>query len=131
MGAPGAGPSYYFASDGSLIPFTGGWAAHMCASNSSAAALISRPIIGAHQEQTVQVTAFPPGVVFVPTERLTPGIGFIGVVSKFCFVHDARKSQQFTSSSGACWTGLPSLARCKIRILNSSCPFMIGSEVPL
>jgi hypothetical protein len=49
----------------------------MCASNSSAAELISRPIIGANQEQTVQVTAFPLGVVFVPIDRLTPGIGFI------------------------------------------------------
>jgi hypothetical protein len=100
-------------------------------SNSSAAALISRPIIGAHQEQTVQVTAFPLGVVFVPIERLTSGVGFIGTVSSFWFVQEVRESWQFISSSRACSTGLLSLARCTIRILNSRCPFIIGSEVPL
>jgi hypothetical protein len=125
------GPSYYFAFDGFSIPFTGGCAVHMWASNSSAAALISRPIIGAHQEQTVQVTAFPLGVVFVPIERLTSGVGFIGTVSSFWFAREVRESSQFISSSRACSTRFLSLPRCKIRILNSSYPFIIGSEVPL
>jgi hypothetical protein len=124
-------PSYYFAFDGFSIPFTGGCAVHMWASNSSAAALISRPIIGAHQEQTVQVTAFPLGVVFVPIERLTSGVGFIGTVSSFWFAREVRESSQFISSSRACSTRLLSLPRCKTRILNSSYPFIIGSEVPL
>jgi hypothetical protein len=85
------GPSYYFALDGFSIPLTGGCAVHMWASNSSAAALISRPIIGAHQEQTVQVAAFPLGVVFVPIERLTSGVGFIGTVSTFSFAQEVRE----------------------------------------
>jgi len=51
----------------------------------------SHPIIGAHQEQTVQVTAFPLGVVFVPIERLTSGVGFIGTVSNFCFARAVRE----------------------------------------
>ena len=125
------GPSYYFAFDGFSIPFTGGCAVHMWASNSSAAALISRPIIGAHQEQTVQVTAFPLGVVFVPIERLTSGVSFIGTVSSFWFAREMRESSQFISSSRPCSTRLLLLRRCKIRILNSSYPFIIGSEVSL
>jgi hypothetical protein len=89
----------YFAFDGFSVSFTGGCSVHMWASNSLAAALISGPIIGAHQEHIVQVAALPPSVIFVLIERLTCGVSLIGTTSSFSFAQEVRELWQFISSS--------------------------------
>ena len=71
--------------------FSGRCSVHMWVSNSFAAALRSRTITGAHQEQAVQVTTFPLGVTFVPIERLISEIAFTGTVPGLWFAQEAHE----------------------------------------